>query len=136
MIEFNNSDHAQSLVLLRGLPGAGKTTLAKNVFIGYDYFDADMFINKDEPFDRRNLMQAHEKCQSYVEQNLLNGFDTIVGNTFTQNLEMKPYVDMARELGVNLFVITVENSHGNQSIHNVPETTIKKMKDRFEEFNL
>lgn len=134
MVKFE--ENATNLVLIRGLPGAGKTTLAKNVFIGYNYYDADMFINKDEPFDRRNLTQAHNQCQSYVEQNLLNGFDTVVGNTFTRNWEMKPYVDMARELGVNLFVIAVENSHGNQSIHNVPETTMKKMQDRFEEFNL
>lgn len=132
----NIKENVANLVILRGLPGAGKTTFAKHCFIGYDYYDADMFINPNAPFDRNNLHNAHEQCQYHVEKNLLNGFDTVVGNTFTQNWEMKPYVDMARELGVNLFVVTVENSHGNKSIHNVPESTMNKMKNRFEEFKL
>lgn len=132
MIEFKECN--TNLVILRGLPGAGKTTFAKNCFAGYDYYDADMYINPDAPFDGKNLKNAHEQCQYNVEQNLWGGFDTIVGNTFTQNWEMKPYVDMAKKLGVNLFVVTIENSHGNKSIHNVPEKTMNKMKARFEDF--
>ena len=134
MIEFEECN--TNLVILRGLPGAGKTTFAKNCFAGYDYYDADMFINPNAPFDCNNLHNAHEQCKRHVEQNLCERFDTVVGNTFTRNWEMKPYVDMARELGVNLFVVTVENSHGNKSIHDVPESTMNKMKNRFEEFKL
>ena len=130
----NIKENVANLVILRGLPGAGKTTFAKHCFIGYDYCDADMFINPNAPFDGENLKNAHEQCLYHVKQNLLGEFDTIVGNTFTRNWEMQPYVDTARELGVNLFVAIVENSHGNESVHDGPEKTMNKMKARFEDF--
>jgi hypothetical protein len=44
---------------------------------------------------------------------------------------MKPYLDMAVETGHEVTVLIVENRHGNKSVHNVPEDTIQKMKNRF-----
>jgi predicted kinase len=45
---------------------------------------------------------------------------------------MKPYIDLANQYGYTIFTIIVENRHGNSSVHDVPEETMKKMKDRFE----
>jgi predicted kinase len=58
--------------------------------------------------------------------------EIIVSNTFTQEWEMKPYIDLANQYGYTIFTIIVENRHGNSSVHNVPEETMVKMKDRFE----
>jgi hypothetical protein len=55
----------------------------------------------------------------------------VVSNTFTQEWEMQSYFDMANEYGYKVFSIIVENRHGSQSVHNVPEETLIKMKNRF-----
>lgn len=55
-----------------------------------------------------------------------------VANTFTQEWEMQPYLDLAKEHGYTVHTIIVENRHGNESIHNVPKATVEKMKKRFE----
>ena len=54
------------LYILRGLPGAGKSTLAKNV--GAVYFEADMFFmeGNEYKFDNTKLRKAHDWCQNQV----------------------------------------------------------------------
>jgi hydroxymethylpyrimidine/phosphomethylpyrimidine kinase len=44
---------------------------------------------------------------------------------------MEPYFEMAKNHGHEVTVLIVENRHGNKSIHDVPEETIQKMKNRF-----
>ena len=56
----------------------------------------------------------------------------IVCNTFTQKWEMHEYIKLAKEYKWTLHTIVVENRHGSKSIHNVPEYSIEKQKDRFE----
>lgn len=56
----------------------------------------------------------------------------IVCNTNTTEREMKPYMDLALQFGYKVFSIIVENRHGGVSIHNVPEETLEKMRNRFE----
>lgn len=61
-----------------------------------------------------------------------SGADYIfVSNTFTTEKEMKPYLKMAEESGYHVVSLIVENRHGNKSVHNVPEETMTKMRDRF-----
>jgi len=56
----------------------------------------------------------------------------VVSNTFTQEWEMQPYIDMAKDNGYKVFTIVVENRHGGKNEHNVPDEIIDKMKGRFE----
>ena len=56
----------------------------------------------------------------------------VVSNTFTQEWEMQPYIDMSKEHGYKVFTIIVENRHGGLNEHNVPDEIIDKMKERFE----
>ena len=58
--------------------------------------------------------------------------EIVVSNTFTQEWEMKAYMDLAAKYGYQVVSLIVENRHGNSSIHNVPDETIEKMKSRFE----
>jgi hypothetical protein len=55
-----------------------------------------------------------------------------VSNTSTQEWEMEPYFNMAKEYGYTVFTIVVENRHGGVNVHNVPENIIDNMKNRFE----
>ena len=131
----------KNLYLLRGLPGAGKSTLANQ--IGGTHFEADMyFINEDGEyiFNGADIKKAHQWCQSQVELAMiqnhitygLDSSDIIVSNTFTQEWEMEPYYKLAETYGYRVFSLIVENRHGGENIHGAPADKIQAMKDRFE----
>ncbi len=54
-----------------------------------------------------------------------------VANTFTQDWEMEPYFKLAEEYGYMVQSIIVENRHGGENVHGVPDEAIIKMKNRF-----
>jgi hypothetical protein len=56
----------------------------------------------------------------------------VVSNTFTQEWEMKPYFDLAKTYGYQVFSIIVENRHEGENVHGCPKETIEKMRERFE----
>ena len=129
----------KNLYLLRGLPGSGKSTLAKQ--LGGSHFETDKyFMDKDGNynFDGSKLKNAHEWCQGEVANAMLLNYTTghnetiVVSNTFTQEWEMKPYMDMAKDWGYTIFSIIVENRHGGVNQHGVPDEKLQQMNDRFE----
>jgi tRNA uridine 5-carbamoylmethylation protein Kti12 len=127
----------KTLILLRGLPGSGKTTLAKslsNALTGHA--EADIYFTDDKGnynFDASKLKQVHDWCQKETESYMKPfGFDTvIVSNTFTTEKELEPYLKLAKKYDYQVVSLIVENRHGNKSVHNVPEETLLRMKNRF-----
>ena len=122
----------KELFLLRGLPGAGKTTLAKS--IEGMYIEADKyFMDGDEyKFDASKLKEAHAWCQNAVRVWMGSQGRIIVSNTFTQEWEMQPYYDLAEKYGYRVYSLIVENRHGGVNEHGVPEEKLVQMKNRFE----
>ena len=122
------------LYIVRGIPGSGKSTFAKqltaNVFEADHYFyDNDGNYN----FIPSEIKEAHKECREFVGHAMTSGIKKIaVSNTFTQEWEMEPYFELAKEHGYMVFSIIVENRHGNTNEHNVPEDKIEQMKNRFE----
>jgi len=45
---------------------------------------------------------------------------------------MEYYFNLAKELNYRVISLIVENRHGNQSIHDVPQDTLNKMNNRFD----
>lgn len=123
----------KSLFLLRGLPGAGKSTLAAT--IGGPNFEADMFFmeNGSYNFDVNKLKDAHNWCRHSVMDAMKAGEPkVIVSNTFTKEWEMEAYYLLAEELGYTVFSLIVENRHNGENTHGVPTDTLQIMKNRFE----
>jgi predicted kinase len=130
----------KKLFLLRGLPGSGKSSLAKslsNATTGH--VEADMYFINDKyeyKFDASVLKEAHQWCKGVVEgwMSPETGYlDTIiVSNTFTQEWEMKPYYELAEKYGYVVFSLVVENRHGGINEHGVPDETLEKMENRFQ----
>ena len=123
------------LYICRGISGAGKSTFAKT--LGGQHYEADMFfidpVSKEYKFDGSKIKLAHEWCQGMVKGDMILEYPKIVvSNTFTQEWEMKPYMDMAKDWGYTVFSIIVENRHGGTNVHGVPEEKIQQMNDRFE----
>lgn len=123
----------RELFLLRGLPGSGKSTLAQSLS-GF-HFEADMFFMQDGEyrFDASKLKEAHNWCVNMAREGMnLNYKRIIVSNTFTQEWEMKPYYELAKEYGYRVTSLIVENRHGGVNEHDVSSETLIKMEKRFE----
>jgi predicted kinase len=120
------------LTLIRGLPGSGKSTMAKR-FPGL-HVEADMFHIKDGQycFDRESVGIAHAWCRSIAEKALSSGCDVVVSNTFTQKWEMDPYFELAREYDAIIDVITATGHF--ESVHSVPVEVYESMVRRWEAY--
>ena len=123
-----------TLVLLRGLPGSGKSTTAK-LFHGAPHFEADMYFVRDGEykFDVTKLKEAHEWCRSSIGGLMINEEPKlVVSNTFTQEWEMEAYYKLAETHGYRVYSLIVENRHGGINEHGVPDDKVEIMKERFE----
>ena len=129
------------LILLRGIPGSGKTTLAKLLLQirGTDepeVLSADDFFEDKEGdynFDPTKLKEVHNYCQFRCSERMRQQKARIVvANTFTQEWEMDEYFKMAERYNYRVHTVVVENRHGNENIHGVPEDKLQQMKNRFQ----
>jgi predicted kinase len=133
-------EYVGDLILLRGVPGSGKTTLGNVILFTnqsniQDVLSADnFFINEKEEyvFDFSKLKEAHNDCQVKCAERMRNQFSKIVvANTFTQEWEMEQYFIMAERYNYRIHTVFVENRHGNKNVHNVPDEKIEQMVKRF-----
>jgi len=125
----------KSLILVRGLPGSGKTTFANTIALDAPVLAADDFFTKDGKynFNKDLLGQAHSWCLRKTEYYMQNNKPRVfVANTFTTTKEMKPYYELAKKYGYAVFSIIVENRHKGVNVHNVPEVTLGAMEERFD----
>lgn len=130
------------LILIRGLPGSGKSRLAemfKMFAWGAGGYQGTIHLEADQWFVRNGVYQfrgneiplAHAWCQSQTKAHMLLNYNTIiVSNTFTTEAEKAPYLRMAQEHDYEVLEYLCLNKF--PSVHNVPEPTIEKMRKRFQ----
>lgn len=119
----------RTLLLLRGVQGSGKTTLAKLISSLCDpaapCFAADDYFYNDDGayvFVPEKLGKAHAQCLSSTTQAMRDGHNVVVvHNTFSRAGELTPYQTAAEELGYRVIVVVVENRHDNVDVHSVPQ---------------
>ncbi|XP_044262749.1 NEDD4-binding protein 2-like [Tribolium madens] len=138
------------LVILRGLPGSGKSHLGvviTDVTLGpgnnsqHILSTDDYFIqNRKYVFDPSRLQEAHEWNHRRAFQAMSRGLSpVIVDNTNTQMWEMKPYAMMATDYGYMIEILEPDTwwcfndkELARRNTHGVPRAKIKDMLDRYE----
>ena len=135
------------LVLIRGLPGAGKSTEARRRLNAAPdparccWVEADHFFERggEYCFDPARLPEAHAACQAEGSRSMRAGLETvIVSNTFTQAWEMAPYRALADTYGYAVDVVTLYDGGLTDAAlaarceHNVPVAAIARMRARWE----
>lgn len=131
------------LLMIIGIPGSGKTTKAQNIqrsdpeFKDANIWEADMYfidpITKEYVWNKDELWHAHKWCQRNVEEDMKKGKNVIVSNTSLTESERRPYIQLAKEYGYKVEVITCTGNYKN--IHNVPDESIARMRLKFQPFN-
>ncbi|EFA12880.1 NEDD4-binding protein 2 isoform X2 [Tribolium castaneum] len=138
------------LVILRGLPGSGKSQLAvgiTDVTLGpgnnspHILSTDDYFIqNGRYVFDPNRLQEAHEWNHRRAFQAMSRGLSpVIIDNTNTQMWEMKPYAMMATDYGYLIEILEPDTwwcfndkELARRNSHGVPRNKIKDMLDRYD----
>jgi uridine kinase len=127
-----------ALILLRGLPGSGKTTLAKLLSENntYPIFSVDDYFTDEQSgeyiFNFQNNHLAYKQCEALTNDAMQQAISKIlVHNTFTMDWEMEPYFKLAAKFNYHLFIVTVENYHGHQNVHEVSDEQLQKMAEKF-----
>jgi len=140
----------KEVIVLRGLPGAGKSTLANQLIAEasvegrtVSIFSADKFFvgpNGIYRFDRTQLGAAHGRCLrhyarklSWLETASAGPQTIIVDNTNTTVSEILPYVKLAQAFSLSFEVVTISCDPAlaaARNIHGVPGAKVQEMHKR------
>ncbi|GMI22323.1 hypothetical protein TeGR_g11962 [Tetraparma gracilis] len=131
------------VVIMRGLPGAGKSThiamvraerpdLVFRVASADDYFVDP--ISGSYNFDRANLPDAHSHCRSVARAAVAAGQKVIIDNTNSTVKEMAPYLDLAATFRLKAVVFELDCDGPEEAAlmagrnqHGVPLSGVERM---------
>ena len=109
-----------SLIIIRGYPGSGKTTLGKALqsagcgqFI--DHNQILTFIAKITGDDEGIYGEIHSLEQGMVKKLLNQNQDVIVARGFSSCSSLRPYTDIARNAGAHIVIFRLDASQDTLS---------------------
>jgi len=131
------------VIIMRGIPGSGKSTFIKNNYPEAAICSADnYFIDEggNYNFDKDKIGEAHKECMATFLTYVMNAefFDKdrvlkgplIVDNTNISLHEVTPYLRVAEVFGCEVEVVRIEcdvEVAYNRNKHDVPKRTINRM---------
>lgn len=131
------------MVIMRGIPGSGKSTISQIIGkgLGLDLEKCvicstdDFFKNKkgQYKFNPKKIKENHLLNQLKAMKACIDKKNVIIDNTNVDNDHLKPYLDIAAEYGYrvyNLAVIVDQMEAFKRQTHNVPEEAHKRMHNK------
>ncbi|XP_068216199.1 NEDD4-binding protein 2-like [Palaemon carinicauda] len=132
------------VVLMRGLPGSGKSSLAREIkgYSGVVLSTDDYFVDKKGRYiyEPSKISEAHSWNKNRARKMLREmKSPIIIDNTNLQAWEMKPYVQLALHNGYEIDILEPETPWkyavkelAKKNSHGVPKEKIKEMLERYE----
>jgi len=127
------------LYLVRGLPGSGKTSLAKKISsaeVCADYYVERIAEESGLTYNevwQDHVKAAHAWCRTTVESWMgwqIN--DIVVHNVFATKKSMQFYLDLAKHYDYEVNIISVENYTQRKNTHGVDSSIIRRMAGSWE----
>lgn len=107
-----------TLVIVRGPPGTGKSTIARKLVkrLGFEHYEADMYHTRNGFFDFQSsrAVAAHHWCQSKMRGAMRRGVPAVVANPLLTEWDVETYTAMSKD------VILVDVTHHYGSTHAPP----------------
>jgi predicted kinase len=130
------------IVILRGIPGAGKSTYTQKHFPDAIVCSADnFFVNKqtgEYKFKPELIGHAHNACRRKFEQAIKTKEPLIVVDcTNTMLKEFQPYIQLAQANDYEVEVVRLQVSpetSATRNLHGVPLKNILKIQQRFADY--
>jgi len=125
-----------TLYIIRGLPGSGKSTYALKHLPTAMHFEADRFFINEQfeyKFNAKLINVAHQWCFSNVIRALRNGRDAVVSNTFTKMWELEKYLTLKENYDIDVDIKIIEIKTQFENVHGVSADKLEKMRNRWEE---
>ena len=133
----------KTLVIIRGLPGCGKSTYADNYFGKEEnsvaFLSTDDFWGTAYDFDPHRLGEAHAWNQVRAIQAMHSGAERIViDNTNSQKWEYGVYVAAGVAMGYVISIVDLfdggcsDEELAERCTHSVPADVIRAMRKRYE----
>ncbi|TMW59356.1 hypothetical protein Poli38472_004425 [Pythium oligandrum] len=122
MIAQHTDSNKKQVVILRGIPGSGKSSLGREISMICQIRGVGCTICSADPqfetprgyvFDPQKLSLAHDSCKERFQHALTNESTAIVvvDNTNTQRWEYEPYEILASESGCGLQILEMRCSN-------------------------
>ncbi|KAM3724502.1 NEDD4-binding protein 2-like [Dirofilaria immitis] len=136
------------MVIMRGIPGSGKSYLASNLVSGTNgaVFNTDKYFMQSGvyQFDPTKLDEYHQKNWNEAKDAMRHGIKPIIiDNTNIFVAHMKPYITLAVKNLYEIYFVEPETEWkknvkecARRNAHSVPEEKIAYMVECFEKVNL
>lgn len=125
---------------MRGVPGSGKTTMARAIAgkKGVIHSTDEFFVEKDiYNFDPIKLRENHEKNLKGFTESLKKGIPIVIcDNTNIKRSEFEPYIRAAKQHGYEVKIVSLPHPDpevaAKRNSHGVGADAIRRMIEKFE----
>lgn len=123
-----------TLYLVRGIPGSGKSEFVQVMFPGIFHVENDMWHmrNGDYKWSSKNMKDAISWCSKMIDLALAEGMDVVVSNTFTKCRFISAYEALAIKHGAKLKVYRCIGDFSN--VHHVPSNIVSNFASSMEDW--
>ena len=139
-VKYNTNMNPPTLIVLRGLPGSGKTTVANllscipgAVAVSADSYPGryDIDVTNGIVYNHTEGTKALDWCEQQTAYFLRRRVPcVIVDNTFISRESVEKYETLALIHNYRFMVLKVEGTF--KSVHNVPDDFIQQCREKYE----